>query len=124
MQADSIEADSIEHKMPDSWISQTMNYHLCFHRQQGFGPSRSTVFGRIRQVPVGKLLIGWEKANAEKLRALAHILGDVIKAAKEIGSSCIVSCSGSEGAPLGVFKAGREEVPALPEDMQSLRNQE
>ena len=69
---------------------------------------------------MGVLLIDWEKTNAEKLDALAHILGDVIKAAKELGGSCIVSCDGSTGGTVKVSRAKREEIPALPEDMQSL----
>lgn len=89
--------DSIEHKMPDSWISQTLNYHLCLHREKKDGPTRSTVFDRIRIVPMGELLLGWEKTNAEKLRALAHVLRRVIKAAKALGESCIVSSGGREG---------------------------
>ena len=113
-------ADSIEHKMPDSWISQTLNYHLCFHRPQMTGSSRLTIFDRIEYVPIGVLLIDWEKTNAEKLEALAHILGDVIKAAKELGGSCIVNCDGSKGGTLKVSRAESEEIPALPEDMQSL----
>lgn len=112
--------DSLEHKMPDLWISQTLNYHLCFHREQNHGSARSTIFDRIRLIPTGDLLIGWEKTNAEKLRALAHVLGQVIKAANELGGSCIVNSDGSEGAPLKVSKAEGEEVPALPESMQSL----
>ena len=111
---------SIEHKMPDSWISQTLNYHLCFHRPQMTGSSKLTIFDRIEYVPMGVLLIDWEKTNAEKLDALAHILGNVIKAAKELGRSCIVSCDGSKGGTLKVSRAEREEIPALPEDMQSL----
>ena len=69
---------------------------------------------------MGVLLIDWEKSNAEKLDALAHILGDVIKVAKELGGSCIVSCDGSQGGTLKVSRAEREEILALPEDMQSL----
>ena len=113
-------ADSIEQKMPDSWISQTLNYHLCFHRPQMAGSSKSTIFDRIEYVPMGVLLIDWEKTNAEKLDALAHILGDVIKAAKELGGSCTVNCDGSSGGTVQVSRAKREEIPALPEDMQSL----
>ena len=113
-------ADSIEHKMPDSWISQTLNYHLCFHRPLMAGSSKLTIFDRIEHVPMGVLLIDWEKSNAEKLDALAHILGDVIKAAKELGGSGIVSCDGSKGGTLKVSRDEREEIPALPEDMQSL----
>ena len=69
---------------------------------------------------MGELLIDWEKSNSEKLRGLAHLRMDVIKAAKELGGSCIVSCDGSEGGTLKVSRAKREEIPALPEDMQSL----
>lgn len=112
--------ESIEHKMPEFWISQTLNYHLCFHREKKDGPTRSTIFNRIRLVPMGELLIDWEKTNAEKLRALSHVLGQVIEAAKGLGGSCIVNSDGSEGAPLKVTKAQGEEVPALPEDMRSL----
>ena len=113
-------ADSIEQKIPDCWISQTLNYHLCFHRPQMAGSSKPTIFNRIEYIPMGVLLIDWEKANAEKLRALAHLLGDVIRAAKELGGSCIVSCDGSKGGTVKVSRANREEIPALPEDMQSL----
>ena len=112
--------DSIEQKMPDLWFSQTLNYHLCFHRQTKNGSTRSTIFDCIRLIPTGDLLIGWEKTNAEKLRALAHVLGQVIKAAKELRGSCIVTSDGIDGGSLKVIRAEGEEVPALPEDMQSL----
>lgn len=112
--------ESIEHKMPEFWISQTLNYHLCLHREKKDESSHSTVFSRIRLVPMGELLIGWENTNAEKLRALAHILRQVTEAAKEFGGSCIVSFDGSKGAPLKVTRAEGEEVPPLPLDMQSL----
>ena len=112
--------DSIERKMPDFWFSQTLNYHLCLHREKWNESSRSTIFNRIRLVPMGDLLQGWEEDNAEKLRALAHALRNVIEAAKELGEACVVSFGGSEGASLNVSRAEAEEVPALPEDMQSL----
>ena len=112
--------DCIEQKIPEFWISQTLNYHLCFHREKKDGPNRSTTFHCIRLIPMGGLLIGWEKDNAEKLRALAHVLGQVIRAAKELGGSCTASSDGTEGASLKVSRAEREEVPALPEEMQSL----
>ena len=112
--------DSIERKMPDFWISQTLNYHLCFHREKRDLFSRSTIFDCIRLIPMGDLLMAWEKTNAEKLRALAHVLKQVIKAAKGIGGSCIVSSDGGEGVSLKVSRAGGQEVPALPEKMQSL----
>ena len=66
---------------------------------------------------MGVLLIDWEKTNAEKLDALAHILGDVIRAAKELGGSYIVCCDESTGGTVRVSRANREEIPALPEDM-------
>ena len=113
-------ADSIERKIPDCWISQTLNYHLCFHRPQTAGSSKSTIFDRIEYIPMGVLLIDWEKSNASKLRALAQDLREVIEAAKELGWCCIVSCDGREGGMVKVSRAKREEVPALPEDMQSL----
>lgn len=106
--------------MPDCWISQTLNYHLCLHGEKKDGGIRSTTFNRIRLVPMGELLIGWEKTNAEKLRGLANVLGQVIKAAKELGGSCVANFDGSEGTLLKVTKAGGEEVPALPEDMRCL----
>ncbi len=112
--------DSIERKMPDFWFSQTLNYHLCLHREKWNESSRSTIFNRIRLVPMGDLLLGWEEDNAEKLRAFAHALRKVIEAAKELGESCVVSFDGSEGASLNVSRAEAEEVPALPVDMQSL----
>ena len=112
--------DIIERKMPDFWISQTLNYHLCMHREKWDESSRSTIFNRIRLVPMGDLLLGWEADNAEKLRALAHALRQVIEAAKELGESCVVSFDGREGASLNVSRAEVEEVPVLPEDMQSL----
>lgn len=114
--------ESIERKMPDAWISQTLNYHLCFHRETRARSRRSTVFDHVIHVPIGELLIEWEKNNAEKLHALAQVLGEVIKATREIGSSCIVSCNGKKGAPLIVSKARGKEVPALPKDMQYLFN--
>ena len=69
---------------------------------------------------MGGLLIGWEKDNAEKLRALAHVLGQVIKAAKELGGSCTVSSDGDEGALLKVSRTEEEEALGLPEEMRSL----
>ena len=82
------------------------------------GSSKSTTFDRIEYVPIGELLIDWEKSNAEKLRTSAHILGDFIKAAKELGGSCIVSCDGSTGGTVKVCRAKREEIPALPDAYQ------
>ena len=46
--------------------------------------------------------------------------GGVIKAAREVGTCCIVSCNGKKRAPLIVSRARGKEVPALPEDMQYL----
>ena len=112
--------DSIEQKLPDFWISQTLNYHLCFHRESEDRSNRSTIFDRIRLIPMGDLLISWEESNAEKLRALAHVLRQVIKAAQDLGGSCIVSSDGSQGSSLKVSGDEAEEVPALPEDMRSL----
>ncbi|KAF6222405.1 hypothetical protein HO133_001491 [Letharia lupina] len=112
--------DSIEQKLPDFWISQTLNYHLCLHRETKEKSSRSTIFHRIRLIPMGDLLLDWEKTNAEKLRALGHVLRRVIEAAKELGGSCIVSSDKSEGASLKVSRAEEDEVPALPKDMRSL----
>ena len=112
--------ESIERKMPDSWVSQTLDYHLCFHKETRARSSRSTIFDDVRHIPTGELLIGWEKNDAEKLRELANVLGKVIKAARKLGSSCIVSCNGKKRAPLMVSKARRKEVPALPVDMRYL----
>ena len=112
--------DSIERKMPDFWLSQTPNHHLCIHREAKHGPSPSTVFNLIRYVPMAGLLSAWEDDNAEKLRALASVLITIRKAAEELGGSCIVSSNGGEGATLTVCRAEGGEVPALPEDMHSL----
>lgn len=112
--------DNIECKMPEFWISQTLSYHLCFHREKVDESSRSTIFNCIRLIPMGELLTAWEKTNAEKLRALGHILVQVREAAKELGGSCIVSSDGAERASLSVSRAEEEEAPALPEYMQSL----
>ena len=112
--------DSIALKMPDFWISQTLNYHLCFHRETEDGTARSTIFNRIRLIPMGEMLIHWEQTNAEKLRGLTHVLAQVIKAAKDLGGSCIVSSDGRQGASLEVSRAEGEQVPALPEDMRCL----
>lgn len=98
-------SECIERKMPDAWISQTLNHHLCFHRETRARSSRSTVFDHVIHVPIAELLIDWEKNNAEKIHALAHVLGEVIKAARDIGSSCIVSCNGKKGAPPIVSRA-------------------
>ena len=112
--------DSIEQKLPDVWISQTPNYHLCLHRESKDRSDRSTIFSRIRLIPMGHLLISWEQTNAERLRALVHALRHVIKEAQELGGSCIVSSDGSKGSSLKVSGDEAEEVPALPEDMRPL----
>lgn len=112
--------DSIEQKLPDCWISQTLNYHLCLHRESKDRWDRSTIFNNTRQIPMGDLLISWEQTNAEKLRALAHVLREIIEAAQELGRPCIVSSDGSEGSSLKVSGDEAEKVPALPEDMRSL----
>ena len=114
------EPDSIERKIPGSWISQTPNLHLCIHTEQLDTSSPSTVFNLIRYVPMARLLNSWEDANAEKLRALASVLTQIRKAAEALGGSCIVSSDGGEGATLTVSRAERGKVPELPEDMQSL----
>ena len=112
--------DSIEHKMPSLWISQTLNYYLCLHRQTEHGSSPSTVFNLIRCVPMAGLLSAWEDNNAEKLRMLASVLTKIRKATEELGGSCIVNCNGGDGATLTVSRAEGGEVPVLPEDTQSL----
>ena len=112
--------DSIARKTPDFWISQTLNYHQCFHRETEEGTAHSTIFDRIRLIPMGELLIHWEKTNAEKLRGLKHVLEQVIKAAKDLGGSCIVRSNGSQRASLEVSKAEGTQVPVLPKDMQCL----
>ena len=112
--------DSIAHKTPDFWISQTPNYHLCFHRETQEGTAHSTSFDCIRLIPMTDLLIQWEESNAEKLRGLGRILEQVIKAAKDLGGSCIVRSDGSQQSSLEVSRAEGEQVPALPENMQCL----
>ena len=112
--------DSIARKTPDFWISQTQNYHLCFHRETEEGTAHSTIFDCIRLIPMAELLIQWEKTNAEKLRGLKHVLEQVIKAAKDLGGSCIVRSDGSPRASLEVSRAEGTQVPALPEYMQCL----
>ena len=112
--------DSIARETPNFWISQTLNYHLCFHREIEEGTARSTIFDRIRLIPMGELLIHWEKTHAEKLRGLKHILTQVIKAAKDLGGSCTVRFDGSQQSSLEVSRAEGGQVPALPEDMQCL----
>ena len=112
--------DSIESNLPEFWISQTLNYHLCLHRERYDGSTRSTIFDCIRIIPMGVLLIGWEEANEEKLRALAHLLEQIVKAAKELGGSCTVSSRGNKEEPLKLTRAKGEQEPALPEDMRSL----
>ena len=117
---DSQALDSIARKTPDFWISQTLNYHLCFHRETEEGTAHSTIFDRIRLIPMAELLKHWEETNAENLRGLKHILEEVIKAAKDLGGSCIVRFDGSQMASLEVSRAEGTQVPALPEDMQCL----
>ena len=112
--------DSIARMTPDFWISQTLNYHLCIHRETEEGTARSTIFSRIRLIPMGELLIQWEETNAEKLRGLKLVLAQVIKAAKDLGGSCIVRSDGSQRASLEVSRSEGTQVPALPEDMQCL----
>ncbi|KAM0805108.1 hypothetical protein BDR22DRAFT_959646 [Usnea florida] len=117
---DSQALDSIARKTPDFWISQTLNYHLCFHRETEEGTAHSTIFDRIRLIPMAELLMHWEETNAEKLRGLKHVLEQIIKAAKALGGSCIVRSDGSQRASLEVSRAEGTQVPALPEDMQRL----
>ena len=112
--------DSIARKTPDFWISQTLNYHLCFHRETEEGTAHSTIFDRIRLIPMGELLTHWEKTNAERLRGLKLILTQVVKAAKDLGGSCIVRSDGSRRASLEVSRDEEKQVPALPEDMRCL----
>lgn len=112
--------DSIEQKLPNFWISQTLNYLLCLHNESRDRSNRSTNFNHIRRISIGNLLIAWEQSNAERLRALARVLGQVVKAAQELGGSCIVSSDGSQGSSLKVSRDEAEEIPALPLDMQSL----
>ena len=112
--------DSIEQKLPNFWISQTLNYLLCLHHESRDRSNRSTNFNHIRRISMGGLLSGWEQSNEERLRALAHVLRQIIRAAQELGGSCIVSSDGSQGSSLKVSKDEAEEVPALPKDMQSL----
>ena len=112
--------DSIARKTPDFWISQTLNYHLCFHRETEEGTAHSAIFDRIRLIPMAELLRHWEETNAEKLRDFKRILAQVIKAAKDLGGSCIVRSDGSQQSSLEVSGAEGGQVPALPEDMQCL----
>lgn len=113
--------DNIQQKLPNFWISQTLRYLLCFHRESKSGSNRrSTNFDRIRLISMGNLLVDWEQSNAERLRALANVLGQVIKAAQELGGSCIISSDGSQRSSLKVSRDEAKEVPALPKDMQSL----
>ena len=108
----------IEERMPDLWISQTVNFLVCRYRTQWLKmqPTQPSVaiFDNITHLKLAGKIHDWETTHQETLQKLATVLKGILKAAKGFKNACIVSFSGEKGAPLMIKEVTDDEPSRVP----------
>lgn len=108
----------IEERMPDLWISQTVNFLVCRYRTQWLKmqPTQPSVaiFDNITHLKLAEKIHEWETTHQDTLQKLAAVLKRILKAAKGFKKACIVSFSGEKGAPLIIKEVTDDEPSRVP----------
>ena len=111
----------IERRMPDFWLSQTLNFILASHQNVGtkwsraqHGQPRLAEFVDVDIKDMRQELAEWEETNEKMLSRLLTVLKIVIETAKGKNAPCIVRYN--KGV-LSVSNAEKDKVPSLPEDL-------
>lgn len=108
----------IQERMPDLWISQTVNFLVCRYRTRWskMQPTQPcfAIFDNIIHLKLAEKIHEWETNHLETLQKLAAVLKRIIKAAKCFKNACIVSFSGEKGAPLTIEEVTDDEPRRVP----------
>ena len=108
----------IQERMPDLWISQTVNFLVCRYRTQWLKmqPTQPSVaiFNNITHLKLTEEIHEWETSHQDTLQKLAAVLKGVLKAAKRFKHACTVSFSGEKGAPLIIKEMTDDEPSRVP----------